>query len=172
MHRIKSLHKLLAGSALMNITIVIFATQPKNCARGLRFGWRHLMENFRRYWPFVRRIHRLPVDSPHKGQWRGALMFSLIFAWTNGRANNRDAGDLRRHRAHYYVTVMFTGTREILRVPQQHWNQPDWYGKNTNHRKYNHTQNLPNHMHIQWVILYCDLVTPYDDIELGQLWLR
>ena len=32
------------------------------------------------YWPFVRGIHR----SPHKGQWRGALMFSLICAWING----------------------------------------------------------------------------------------
>ena len=33
-------------------------------------------------------------------------MFSLIGAWTNGWVNNRDVGDLRRHRAHYDVTVM------------------------------------------------------------------
>ena len=39
--------------------------------------WRH----FPRYWPFVRGIHRWPVNSPHKGQWRGALMLSLIWAW-------------------------------------------------------------------------------------------
>ena len=44
------------------------------------------------------------VDSPHNGQWRGALMFSLIYTWSNGCANNRDAGDLRRHHAHYYIT--------------------------------------------------------------------
>ena len=50
--------------------------------------------------------HRSPVDSPHKGQWRGALMFSLICAWTNGCANNLDAGDLTCHRACYDVTVM------------------------------------------------------------------
>ena len=59
--------------------------------------------------PFVRGIHRWPVDSPHKGKWRGALMSSLIClscAWTNGWTNNRDAGDLRRHRVHYDVTVM------------------------------------------------------------------
>ena len=31
---------------------------------------------------------------------------SLICAWTNGWVNNRDACDLRRHRAHYDVTVM------------------------------------------------------------------
>ena len=41
--------------------------------------WKH----FPRYWPFVRGIHRSPVNSPHKGQWRGALMFSLICAWIN-----------------------------------------------------------------------------------------
>ena len=64
--------------------------------------WKH----FPRYWPFVREIHRSPVNSPHKGQWRGALMFSLICAWINGWVNNREAGDLRRYRAHYDVSVM------------------------------------------------------------------
>ena len=61
---------------------------------------------FPRYWPFVRGIHRSPVNSPHKGQWREALMLSLIVTWTNNRVNNRYAGDLRRHRAHYGVIVM------------------------------------------------------------------
>ena len=41
-------------------------------------------------------------SSGHNGQWRGALMFSLICGW----ANTRDTGDLRRHRTHYDVTVM------------------------------------------------------------------
>ena len=61
---------------------------------------------FTRYWPFVQGIHRSPVNSPYKAQWLGALMFSLICAWTNGWINNRGAGELRRHRAHYDVTVM------------------------------------------------------------------
>ena len=52
--------------------------------------WKH----FPRYWPFLREIHRSPVNSPHKGQWRGSLMFSLICAWINGWVNNREAGDL------------------------------------------------------------------------------
>ena len=43
----------------------------------------------------------------HKGQWRGALMFSLIWDWTNGWANNRGAGDLRRHGVHYDVILMY-----------------------------------------------------------------
>ena len=63
------------------------------------------MEHFQRYWSFVKGIHRSPVDPPHKGQLRGALKF-LICAWTKGWANNRDADDLRRHRAHYDVAVM------------------------------------------------------------------
>ena len=33
-------------------------------------------------------------------------MFSSIWAWLNGWVNNREAGDLRRHRAHYDVIVM------------------------------------------------------------------
>ena len=65
--------------------------------------WKH----FPRYWPFVRGIHRSPVNSPHKGQWRGALICSLICVWINGWVNNREAGDLRRYRAHYDVSVMW-----------------------------------------------------------------
>ena len=64
--------------------------------------WKH----FPRYWPFVRGIHRSPVNSPHKGQWRGALMFSLICVWINGWVNNREAGDLKLYRAYYDVIVM------------------------------------------------------------------
>ena len=58
-----------------------------------------------------------PVDSSHKGQWRGALMFSSICAWTSGWANNRGVGDLRRHRAHYDVTVIFVFEEAIYRLP-------------------------------------------------------
>ena len=68
--------------------------------------WRHQMETSSALLAFVRWIYRSPVNSPNKGQWRGALMFLLVCAWTNGSANNRDASDLRRNRAHYDVTVM------------------------------------------------------------------
>ena len=63
--------------------------------------WKH----FPRYWPFVLGIHWSPVNSPHKGKWLGALMFPLICAWINDWVNNAEAGDLRRHRAHYDVIV-------------------------------------------------------------------
>ena len=42
--------------------------------------WRHQMETFPRCWPFVCGIYRSPVNSPHKDQWREALMFSLIWS--------------------------------------------------------------------------------------------
>ena len=45
-------------------------------------------------------------EFPSQSQRRGALMFSLICTWANGWANHRDAGDFRRHCAHYNVTVM------------------------------------------------------------------
>ena len=64
------------------------------------------MKHSPRCWPFVRGIHRSLVNSHRKGQYQGAWMFSLIYAWTNGWVNNRDAGDLRRYRAHYDVIVM------------------------------------------------------------------
>ena len=64
--------------------------------------WKH----FPRYWPLVRGILRSPVNSPHKGQWRRALMFTLICARINGWVNNRDPGDLRCYRPHYDVIVM------------------------------------------------------------------
>ena len=64
--------------------------------------WKH----FPRYWPFVWGIHRSPVNSPHKGQWHGALMFSLICVWINGWVSNPEAGDWRRHRGHYDCNVM------------------------------------------------------------------
>ena len=64
--------------------------------------WKH----FPRYWPFVWGIHRLPVNSPHKGQWRGTLMFSLICTWINDWVNNGEACDLRGHRANYDIIIM------------------------------------------------------------------
>ena len=63
-------------------------------------------KHFLCYWPFVREIHRSPVNSPHQGQWRGALMFSLSCVWINGWVNNCEAGELRRNRFHYDVSVL------------------------------------------------------------------
>ena len=72
--------------------------------------WKH----FPRNWPFVREIQWSPVNFPYQGQWRGALMFSLIYAWINDWVNNREAGDLRRQHGHYDVIVMFSWHFNIM----------------------------------------------------------
>ena len=81
--------------------------------------WKH----FPRHWPFVRGIHRPAGNSPHKGQWRGAMMFSLNCARIKGRVNNGEAGDLRRHRVHHDVIVMFNQYLRRLTGPTEDiWN--------------------------------------------------
>ena len=71
--------------------------------------WRHQMETFSAL------LHRSPANSPHKGQWRQALMFSLMRAWTNGRVNNRNASNLRRRRGHYDAAVMSIDPLHLLK---------------------------------------------------------
>ena len=79
--------------------------------------WRHQMEAFFPcYLPSVLGIHRSAVNSLHKGQWRWALIFSLICAWINGWVNNCEGGDLRRHRTLCDITVM---TCQIDRLQHQ-----------------------------------------------------
>ena len=68
--------------------------------------WRHQMETFSSLLALCAGNSPVPVNSPHKGQWRGALMFSLICARINDWVNNREAGSLRRHLGHYDVNVM------------------------------------------------------------------
>ena len=67
--------------------------------------WRHQIGTFFALLAFVLGIHRSPEYSPHKGQWSGALIF-FICAWINAWVNICEAGDVRRHRAHYDVIVM------------------------------------------------------------------
>ena len=80
---------------------------PSGCITIHMTWWRHQMEAFFALLAFCAGNSPVTGEFPHKGQWRGALIFSLICAWTNCSVNNRDAGDLRRHGAHYDVTVMF-----------------------------------------------------------------
>ena len=108
--------------------------------------WKH----FPRYWPFARGIHRSPVNSPHKGQWRGALIFSLICVWINGWVNNREADDLRRYRVHCDVIVMFGYlVRLILEIL--------WYVLNK----------VANHFY--YVIKVCVLIYSYAQIVFASV---
>ena len=74
--------------------------------------WRHEMETLSAKLALCAGNSPVPVNSPHKAQWRGALMFSLICVWINGWVNNREAGDWRRHRGHYDVNVMSAVSRQ------------------------------------------------------------
>ena len=90
--------------------------------------WKH----FPHYWPFVQGIHQSPLNSPHKGQRCGTLIFSLI--WTNGWVNYWDASDLRCHRAHYDVTVMSsTGIISTIWITKSLW---------YNHNKTKHSKGI------------------------------
>ena len=77
--------------------------------------WRHQMETLSALLAPCAGNSPVPVNSPHKGQWRGALMFSLICVWINFWVNNREAGDLRRHHGHYEVNVMWPRSPRIFK---------------------------------------------------------
>ena len=76
----------------------------------LEAWWRHQMETF----------SALLALYAHKGQWRGALIF-FICAGINDRVNNREVGDLRRHRGHCDVNVMGQYHHVII-----WWNYGTW----------------------------------------------
>ena len=107
--------------------------------------WRHQMETISALLALCAGNSPVPVNCPHKGQWRGALMFTLICAQINGWVNNREAGDVRRYRAHYDVIVMLIvlvldkscGHNGDFSFAQQAWNRgqcevispkTSWYG--------------------------------------------
>ena len=88
--------------------------------------WKH----FPRYLPFVRGIHRSPVNSPHKASDAELRCFLWPTpAWNSSWVNNGDARDLRRHRTHYDVTVMTNRRLERFPVidninpPLAYWSQ-------------------------------------------------
>ena len=75
-------------------------TGPKlNHTHAMISWWRHQMDTISALLAIC--SGNSPVNSPRKGQWRGALMFSFICVWIKGWVNNREAGDFRRYRSHY-----------------------------------------------------------------------
>ena len=96
------LHGIYCTSVSLILKCLVAYDKPHGWSHDDVIKWKH----FPRYWPFVRRIHQSQVNSPHKGQCRGAVTFSLICVWINDWVNNREAGNLRRHNGHYDVIVM------------------------------------------------------------------
>ena len=85
---------------------------------GEKSWWRHQMETFSALLALCAGNSLVPVNYPHKGQWRGALMFSLICAWINRWVNNGEAGDFRRYRTHYDVIVKLWSDCEKMQARQ------------------------------------------------------
>ena len=85
--------------------------------------WRHQMETFSALLALCAGNSPVPVNSPHKGQWRRTLMFSLICAWINDWVNNPEAADLRRHRGHYGVNVTYEKCTRRMFATQYCWDR-------------------------------------------------
>ena len=96
-----------------NKTMFIAQTRPIILPHDDVIKWKH----FPRYWPFVRGIHRSPVNSPHKGQWRGALMFSLICP--NKRLS-------KQWRGWWFETPSCSLWRHCNAMPTTTWTQVNW----------------------------------------------
>ena len=130
-------------------------------------GWWHddviKWKHFPRYWPLVWAIHRWPVNSRHKGQWRGALMFSLICAWINGGVNNSEAVDLRRDRAHYDVTVLEMMDTGSVWLPHSYYGNnlvnASWWKK----RRSTFWSDRPLHIEDPYLIIFApaNFLAPY-----------
>ena len=95
--------------------------------------WRHQMESFSALLAHCEGTHPSPVNSPHNGQCRWALMLSLTCTRINGWVNNRVAGNLGPHRAHYDVNVMPYDASAVMGCWWLGWYdghpQPSWWAK-------------------------------------------
>ena len=97
--------------------------------------------------------HWSPVNTPNKGQWCEALMFSLIYYWTNSWVNNREGGDLRRHHAHYDVTVMNIDSRPPWRIEADSRFMPGFQPL--------YAFTSCRHCNVPWITLILYLLTQY-----------
>ena len=95
---------------LLNLTHYYLSKHQQEASLGKILGimawWHHQMETLSALLTLCMGNSPVLVNSPHKGQWCWALMFSLICASINDWVNNCQAGDLRRHCGHYDVNIM------------------------------------------------------------------
>ena len=72
---------------ITTIKMFTFYTVPVQPEHIIQPWWRHQMETFSALLILYAGNSPVPVSCPHKGQWRRALMFSLICAWINDWVN-------------------------------------------------------------------------------------
>ena len=98
-----------SGWPSMNVIPITKQFKPHTsflCNLSLCYPWRHQMETFSALLALCLGNSPVTGEFPHKGQWRRALMFSLICTWMKCWVDNHEAGDLILHRTHYDVMVM------------------------------------------------------------------
>ena len=78
----------------MKIVYDYTRTKSRSCETNCAL-WRHQMDTFSALLDLCAGKSPVTDDFPSQGQWRGALMFSLICAWINGWVNNHEAGGLK-----------------------------------------------------------------------------
>ena len=83
--------------------------------------WRHQMETFSALLALCAWNSLVTGEFPSQRPVTQSFDFCLIYAWTNGWVNNRETGDLRRHRAHYDVIVL------AVRITDPLWWEPIGY---------------------------------------------
>ena len=95
------------------------------------------METFPRYWPFVWGIHWSPVNSPHKGQWRGALSFFFELRLNKHLSNQSrrrwfetPSHSLWRHRNYSHIRLSYfikmPSDAEVDEESVERWKQTRW----------------------------------------------
>ena len=99
-------HYIMVPCSIRYLNVIACSLQH----RAIISWWRHQMETFSALLAICAGNSPVTGEFPAKGQWHGALVFSLTCAWINGWVNTHEAGDLRHHHAHYDVTVMWTNT--------------------------------------------------------------
>ena len=82
--------------------------------------WRHKMETF--FALLVILCGNSPVTGEFSAQRPVTRSFDFFLrTWINGWISNREAGDFRRHRTHYDVTVM-----SVIKKPSKPWRVCKW----------------------------------------------
>ena len=107
--------------------------------------WRHQMKTFSALLALCTWNSPVTSEFPSQSQWHGTLMVSSICAWINGCVNNREAGDLRRHRAH-------CNDKNKFRL-ESHWSLFLWASLRTSEhwfRKWIGAENVSSHYLNQW----------------------
>ena len=74
----------------------------------IHIWWRHQMETFSALLALCAGNSTVTSEFPSKRSMTQSFPVCLICALTNGWANNRDAGNFRRHRAYYDGIIMIS----------------------------------------------------------------